>query len=333
MAVIARPYEGFNSVSRLFGSEIEPSFFDATKMEEYWGAHWGVNSEYGKLKMVYMHRPGDELKTMTTADYDPARDALIGKDYCYYWRGSEAPNIEKAQAQHDYFTDVLRSYGVEILYTKDNPTYLRKTVNTRDVACAVPGGMIIMRLGPHMRRGEEALATKMLGGHGIPILHTITGNGILEGGGVMMMDPHHCAVAQSHRCTDAGIIQLKSVLEPMDIEVIPVPVGGYAIHIDSLVSFIGERLALVNTEKLPYFFIERMQKMGFKMIEVEPDEGWAINLIVVEPGVICMIDGFPKTKAKLEAEGFKVIPIPWDENIRSGGGLHCGTCPVMREYV
>ena len=38
-------------------------------------------------------------------------------------------------------------------------------------------------------------------------------------------------------------------------------------------------------------------------------------------------------KAKLEAEGIKVIPIPWDENIRSGGGLHCGTCPLMREYV
>ena len=73
--------------------------------------------------------------------------------------------------------------------------------------------------------------------------------------------------------------------------------------------------------------------MGYKLIEVEPDEGWAINCFVLEPGVLCMIEGYPKTKAKLEAEGIKVIPIPWDENIRSGGGLHCGTCPLMREYV
>lgn len=333
MAMTARPYEGLNSVSRLFGSEAEPSFFDADKMEEYWGGHWGVNSEYGKLKVVYMHRPGDELTIMKPEHYDAERDALIGPEYSYYWRGKDAPDIPKAQAQHDYFTDVLRSYGVEVVYTKDNPITLRKTVNTRDVAAAVPGGVIIMRLAPHMRRGEELLATKVLGARGVPILHTITGTGVLEGGGVLMMDSHHVAVAQSHRCTDAGIIQLKSVLEPMDIEVIPIPVGGYAIHIDSLVSFIGPKMALINTEKLPYFFIERLQKMGYKLIEVAPDEGWAINNIVIEPGVMCMIEGYPKTQAKLEAEGIKVIPIPWDENIKSGGGLHCGTCPLMREYV
>ena len=109
MAMTARPYEGLNSVSRLFGAESEPSFFDADKMEEYWGGHWGVNSEYGKLKVVYMHRPGDELTTMKPEHYDAQRDALIGPEYCYYWRGKEAPNIPKAQAQHDYFTDVLRS--------------------------------------------------------------------------------------------------------------------------------------------------------------------------------------------------------------------------------
>lgn len=333
MAMVARPYEGLNSVSRLFSAEIEPSFFDVAKMEEYWGAHWGVNSEYGKLKAVYMHRPGEELTTMTTKDYDSERDALIGENYSYYWRGHEAPNIEKAQAQHDYFADVIRSYGAEVVYTKDNPIYLRKTVNTRDVAAAVPGGMIIMRLAPHMRRGEELVATRTLGGRGVPILHTITGTGIMEGGGVLVMDSHHVAVAHSHRCTQEGIDQLKMVLNPMDIEVIPIPVGGYAIHIDSLVSFIGPKMALINTEKLPYFFIGRLQKMGYKLIEVEPDEGWAINCFVLEPGVLCMIEGYPKTKAKLEAEGIKVIPIPWDENIRSGGGLHCGTCPLMREYV
>lgn len=87
-------------------------------MEEYWGAHWGVNSEYGKLKAVYMHRPGEELTTMTTKDYDSERDALIGENYSYYWRGHEAPNIEKAQAQHDYFADVIRSYGAEVVYTR-----------------------------------------------------------------------------------------------------------------------------------------------------------------------------------------------------------------------
>lgn len=333
MVIGDTPYEGKDSLSERFGPEEQPPFHDLEKLEEYWGAPWGVNSEIGKLRVVYMHRPGDELKTMKKEHYVPEVDALIGPGESYYWKGAEAPDLVKAQAQHDYFTDTLRGHGVKVVYSIDNPVTLRKTVNTRDVAAAIPGGMLIMRTAPHMRRGEERVATRTLGSLGVPIIRTITGTGTLEGGGFMMLDPKHAAVAQSWRCNDEAIRQVKEILDPMGIELIVVPVTGYGVHIDGMISVVGDHKALVNTNMMPYSFIRKLKDMKYDLIEVAPNEGWAINSIVIEPGLLCMIDGFPRTVEKLGKEGIQVIPIPWDENIKSGGGPHCGTCPLMRDYI
>lgn len=56
-----------------------------------------------------------------------------------------------------------------------------KAMYTRDPLISVPGGVIIGRLAPLMRRGEERSITQTVGGLGVPILRTITGTGLLEG--------------------------------------------------------------------------------------------------------------------------------------------------------
>lgn len=327
------PECGKGSLIELFEGVCEPAFDDADAQSKIWGGHWGANSEYGKLKVVYMHRPDTELLTMRSEDYRPEYDALIGPGLSYYWAGSQVPDLKKVQEQHDYFADVLRSYGVEIVYSADNPDTLRKTVNTRDVAAAVPGGMMVLRPAPVMRHGEEVVATRTFGKRGVPILTTIHGTGMLEGGGFMMLDSEHAVVTESCRCNREAINQVKALLEPMGIEVIVVEVPGYEIHIDGMLSIIDKKTALVNSTLLPYTFICKLQSLGYKLIEIPKGESWAINNIAVEPGVICMIEGLDRSKKLLEENGIKVIPIPWDENIKSGGGPHCGTCPLMREYV
>ena len=327
------PACGKGSLIEYIVAEPEPEFLDPERMVRCWGARWGANSEYGKLKVVYMHRPGKELLTMRKEDYMEEYDALIEPNRSYYWAGKDIPNLEKAQEQHDYFTDVLRSHGVEVVYSVDNPDHLRKTVNTRDVAAAVPGGMMVLRPAPYMRHGEELVATRTLGMRGVPILTTIHGTGMLEGGGFMMLDPEHAVVTHSCRCNGEAIAQVRALLEPMGIEVIEVAVPGYEIHIDGMLSIVGEKTALVNSTLLPYTFITKLQSLGYKLLEVPEGESWAINNLVIEPGLVCMIDGLNASKKLLEQQGIEVISLPWDENIKSGGGPHCGTCPLMREYV
>ncbi|KAA0023803.1 arginine deiminase [Antrihabitans cavernicola] len=62
----------------------------------------GANSEVGKLRAVMLHRPGDELKRLTPRNNDQLLfDGL--------------PWVDRAQAEHDAFADLLRSRGVEVL--------------------------------------------------------------------------------------------------------------------------------------------------------------------------------------------------------------------------
>ena len=62
-----------------------------------------INSEIGRLKTILVHRPGAELENLTP-DYLPQ---LLFDDI---------PYLEKAQQEHDTFTQVLRDHGVEVLY-------------------------------------------------------------------------------------------------------------------------------------------------------------------------------------------------------------------------
>lgn len=62
-----------------------------------------VNSEIGRLKTVLLKRPGKELENLVP-DY---LDGLLFDDI---------PYLKVAQKEHDYFADVLRKEGIEVLY-------------------------------------------------------------------------------------------------------------------------------------------------------------------------------------------------------------------------
>lgn len=62
-----------------------------------------ITSEIGVLKTVLVHRPGAELENLTPTYL---KDLLF----------DDIPYLKVAQAEHDAFTDVLRSRGAEVLY-------------------------------------------------------------------------------------------------------------------------------------------------------------------------------------------------------------------------
>ena len=65
-----------------------------------------VTSEIGKLKKVLLHRPGNELLNLTP---DKLSDLLF----------EDIPFLPDAQREHDYFAQVLRDNGVEVVYLED----------------------------------------------------------------------------------------------------------------------------------------------------------------------------------------------------------------------
>src|SRR6516165_6787791 len=70
------------------------------------GAMFHVDSEFGRLRQVVLHRPSLELKRLTPNN---AADLLFDD---VLW-------VSRAQAEHDAFADVLRSRGVVVHYYGD----------------------------------------------------------------------------------------------------------------------------------------------------------------------------------------------------------------------
>ena len=65
-----------------------------------------VDSEVGPLRAVLLHRPGNELKRLTPRNNDQLLFDSI-------------PWVDRAQAEHDAFAEVLRNRGVEVLLLAD----------------------------------------------------------------------------------------------------------------------------------------------------------------------------------------------------------------------
>jgi arginine deiminase len=79
---------------------------------------FGVHSEVGKLRKVIVHRPDLSLKRLTPSNHDE----LLFDDVLW---------VERAEWEHDQFTQVMRERGVEVLYVMD---LLAETLTSSETA-------------------------------------------------------------------------------------------------------------------------------------------------------------------------------------------------------
>lgn len=70
------------------------------------GAAMHVTSEVGRLRKVFLHRPGNELLNLTPSSLG----RLLFDDI---------PYLEAAQREHDAFAEALRERGVEVVYLEE----------------------------------------------------------------------------------------------------------------------------------------------------------------------------------------------------------------------
>ncbi|HUG14679.1 MAG TPA: arginine deiminase family protein [Thermomicrobiales bacterium] len=313
--------------------EPQPPFTDPAEMVRVWGRNWGANSEVGALRMVLMRRPGDEMRVVRPGTYVEAAGGLVDPDGRWYWLDREPPDIPLMQAQHDALAAALADEGVDVVYIEGVSGPFVKSVFTRDPLITVPGGAIILRLAPRMRRGEEAWATKAVAALGMPILGTITGTGMLEGGSFVKLTPTVAAIGTSIRCNDEGAGQLREMLARIGIELIVVPMTAWSIHIDGHLAMVDVDKALIQPGGLPYWFIERLRALGLETIVAHPEERWSINSLCVRPGHIFMSEGSPRTVERLQRRGVEVTAMAYGEVQKNGGGIHCSTMELMRDRV
>jgi N-dimethylarginine dimethylaminohydrolase len=320
-----------HQVQSLFPASPAPPFHDAAALVRDWDADWGCDDDVSPLRTVLVRRPGDEWKGVRADCWDEDARSLVDPARTWFWESRELPDVARMQADHDGLVAALRAEGVEVVDGGPLPPRLMNAVYVRDPMCVVRGGAVIGRMGPLMRRGEERYATQAVAALGMPVLRTISGTGMLEGGTVMKLTPRDYAFGASIRCNPEGGRQLAEVLAPLGIELIVVPLAGWSIHLDGHLSMIDRDKALCDIRRLPYWFIERLRELGMELIELPETEDWAINGLAVRPGRILLSEGQPRTVERLRRRGVEIVEIPYSEIQRGGGGIHCTTMELRRD--
>jgi len=317
----------------MFALPGDPPFEDPKELARHWGRAWGLDNDVGRIRSILMHRPGPEMAVV-----DPAkRIARIGSfgdiDKGWYFQSDTLPPVTEMQAQHDALVKALTAQGVEIHYMKGVDGGRLKSCYIRDPLIMVKGGAIVCRMGARIRRGEELAVTRTLAEIGVPILRTLSGTALMEGGSFAWINPQTAVIGCGIRVNREGAEQVGEVLRRQGVELIVVDLVGYDIHIDGSFLMIDRDLALVDPFGLPYSFLERLKALKVRTIEITPaDNKWIINSLAVAPGELIMPEGATnRTLDELAGHGVRWTTLPYDKMQLNGGGIHCSTTPLIRD--
>jgi N-dimethylarginine dimethylaminohydrolase len=325
----------YNQTIKTFAAGAEPAFEDAGELERSWGRVWGVDNDVGRIRDILMHRPGPEMQVVDAAMRLPEIGSFGDPAVGWYFQSDTPPDIPLMQAQHDAFVAALQAEGVNVHFLDGEAGNRLKQVYTRDPVIMVKGGAIVCRMGARIRRGEELAVTRTLARLGIPILRTINGTGIMEGGSFAWLNPTCCAIGVGVRVNREGATQVGEVLARQGVDLLIVDLPGYDIHLDVSFLMIDRDLALLDPMGLPYAFLEELTRRGIRFIETDPaDDGWIVNSLAVAPGRVLMGEGASnRTLDRLAAAVVECLTVPFGAVQKNGGGLHCSTTPLRRDAL
>ena len=114
-------------------------------------------------------------------------------------------------------------------------------------------------------------------------------------------------------------------------ELIVVPMCGFSIHLDGQFAMVDVDKALVNPPGLPYWFLDRLRTLDIEAVFRHPEERWSVNALTLRPGRVLMSEECARTAERLEKRGVEVVPVPYDEIEKNGGGIHCSTMELQRD--
>ncbi len=325
----------YNQTIKLFGSHPEPGFESPDQQESVWGRQWGCDNDIGQIRLCLMHRPGDEMNIIDPAMRIDEIGSYGDQQKGWYFQSDVIPDWDEFRSQHDQLVQLLQAEGVEVVFLDSVEEDGIKSVYTRDSSIAIKGGALVTRLARSIRRGEEAHVSKTLANLGMPILRTLHGTALMEGGSFAWLNSKTAVIARSICVNDEGCDQVEQVLNAQGVELLRIDMTGYDIHIDGALTMIDVNVAIVDPDLLPYSFLRKLDEMGITAVEIDAqDDPWIVNCLAVAPGRVIMPRGISSaTEARLQQLNIDVIEIDYDKLQLNGGGIHCSTCPLIRDSV
>jgi dimethylargininase len=217
-----------------------------------------------------------------------------------------------AREQHEGYERCLAAAGCvveRIPAAGDMPD----AVFIEDTAVVFDDVAVITRPGAASRRIEtDAVANAIARYRSIA---RIEAPGTVDGGDVLRVG-RTVFVGRSSRTNDAGITQLRRLLEPMGHVLRPVDVHG-CLHLKSAMTAVSDRLLLINRDWIP-----AADLAGFDAIDVDPGEPHGANVLRLSDRVIYAA-AFPRTRQRLEDRGIRVDVVELTELAKAEGAVTC----------
>jgi dimethylargininase len=223
-------------------------------------------------------------------------------------------DLAKALEQHRAYEQVLEKFGAKVISLPAEPA-LPDCMFVEDPAMVLDELALIFPLGTESRRAEAASLAKALSQ--FRALKYVQPPGTAEGGDILRVGRNLFA-GLSKRTNEEGIRQLRSIVGEYGYTVTAVPVSG-CLHLKSAVTCLGRNTLLANRKWFDAFCMP-----GFEWIDVALEEPHAANALAFGDTVI-LPTSFPLTRARIEARGFKVLPLDISELQKAESGLTCSS--------
>jgi N-dimethylarginine dimethylaminohydrolase len=288
---------------------------------------YGLNSEYGRLTAVLLHRPGPEIGNHP----DPAAIQQL--------RQLDATLLaEELSAAGASFA----ALGVQTVLIDPTPlsadlSYLYNMMFCRDLFFMTPAGAIMASMANETRRGEVQYAARTLQRLGVPIIHQVCAEGRFEGADALWINRKLVAVGIGNRTNPVAFAQIKQVLAVSGIDCVTLPSSQKTTqHLLGSLQIVDRDLALVRSgitaPEVTYF----LRQLGFTIISIpenlEVTTRQAMNIVTVAPRTIIMTSGCPETRQLYFDAGLTVAAeLEISQLINGAGGLACATGIVGRE--
>lgn len=213
------------------------------------------------------------------------------------------------------------------------------------------GGSVIEKIAinPYGTGRSEYLAYWAWTQLGVPPLLTIAGEGVAEAGPCFWLAEDVFVCAHGLAFNEEGLDQLvpavarSSRMSLEDLTVLKIecaggryfyPTVGTSHHPDMVLGPLDVGKVIAYPPGIDFTTWSWLKDHDYQIAEVERDEQLQFapaNVTIIEPGRVIMHEGATNSIAAVRKMGVDVTTVPYDEFIRSGGGVHCSTLRVWRE--
>lgn len=221
-------------------------------------------------------------------------------------------DVAVAIGEHEAYERLLGQLGATVRRLPAEPEHA-DAVFVEDTAVVLDEVAVIARPGAPSRRAEICSVETELGLHR-PIF-ALRSPATLDGGDVLVTG-RRVYVGLSTRTNHEAVRQLREGLNHLDYEVLEVRFSG-CLHLKSAVTRLDEHAVLLNPA-----WVDESVFGASRKVRVDPREPHAANALPLG-GQVIHPSHFPRTRTRLEAEGFLVAPLDMAELAKAEAGVTC----------